>query len=74
MEQIQWLNQYHALVRVKVGEELKRQNRMRGFYWLMAKTRHISEPVRSAAATSAASVILAVLLQMILASLLYTAY
>jgi lipopolysaccharide/colanic/teichoic acid biosynthesis glycosyltransferase len=28
MKQLHWLNHYHAMVRIKVGEELKRQNRM----------------------------------------------
>lgn len=43
-KQLHWLNHYQAMVRIKVGEELKRQNRMRAFYWLMSKTRHITEP------------------------------
>jgi len=41
-QQLEWLNNYNAMVRTKVGEELKRQNRMRAFHWLMSKTRHIS--------------------------------
>lgn len=36
------------MVRIKVGEELKKQNRMRGFHWLMSKTRHITEPCHRA--------------------------
>ena len=28
VNQLHWLNHYHAMVRIKVGEELKRQNRM----------------------------------------------
>jgi Xaa-Pro aminopeptidase len=45
-KQLNWLNQYHVMVRMKVGEELKKQNRMRGFFWLMSKTRHITEHCR----------------------------
>lgn len=43
------------MVRTKVGEELKRQNRMRAFHWLMSKTRHISNTCRGSAPVSATS-------------------
>jgi hypothetical protein len=32
-----------------VGAELKRQHRMKGFYWMMDKTRYISENEPSSA-------------------------
>ncbi|CAH0552784.1 unnamed protein product [Brassicogethes aeneus] len=38
-----WLNHYNEQVRIHVGTELKRQNRMEGFYWMMSKTEHIPE-------------------------------
>jgi len=53
-QQMQWLNDYHALVRVRLGEELKRQNRTRAFHWLMKKTGHMS-PHRSDADAAAAA-------------------
>lgn len=40
--QVKWLNNYNAKVRTKVGQELKSQNQMRAFHWLVSKTRHIS--------------------------------
>lgn len=39
----QWLNDYNTKVRTLVGAELKRQHRMKGFYWMMDKTGYISE-------------------------------
>ncbi|XP_049821340.1 xaa-Pro aminopeptidase ApepP [Aethina tumida] len=38
-----WINNYHEQVRIHVGAELKRQNKMDGFYWMMEKTKHIPE-------------------------------
>ena len=49
------MNNYNAMVRTKVGEELKRQNRMRAFHWLMSKTRHISNTCHGSAAATAPS-------------------
>uniref|UniRef100_A0A6P7GWA3 Xaa-Pro aminopeptidase ApepP-like n=1 Tax=Diabrotica virgifera virgifera TaxID=50390 RepID=A0A6P7GWA3_DIAVI len=43
IHQIKWLNQYNEQVRHLVGEELKKQNRMDGFYWMMEKTQYIPE-------------------------------
>ncbi|KAH8418055.1 hypothetical protein KR222_010990, partial [Zaprionus bogoriensis] len=37
------LNKYNAIIREKVGEELKRLGNMKAFYWMMNKTRHIRE-------------------------------
>jgi len=54
-QQVQWMNNYNAMVRTKVGEELKRQNRMRAFHWLMSKTRHISNTCHGSAAATAPS-------------------
>ncbi|XP_071455726.1 xaa-Pro aminopeptidase 1-like [Hetaerina americana] len=42
-EQRRMLNDYNARVRTEVGAELKRQKRMRGFYWMMSKTLHVPE-------------------------------
>lgn len=39
--ELQWLNDYHQRVMQEVGAELKRQSRMKGFYWLMEKTKEI---------------------------------
>ena len=40
-EEVDWLNGYHLRVMQEVGAELKRQSRMKGFYWLMEKTKEI---------------------------------
>ncbi|XP_046656109.1 xaa-Pro aminopeptidase 1-like isoform X1 [Daphnia pulicaria] len=56
-KQLHWLNHYQAMVRIKVGEELKRQNRMRAFYWLMSKTRHITEPCHRSRSGATGSII-----------------
>ncbi|KDR14160.1 Xaa-Pro aminopeptidase 1 [Zootermopsis nevadensis] len=45
----QWLNDYNAKVRTLVGAELKRQHRMKGFYWMMDKTGYIPEHEPSSA-------------------------
>ena len=37
------LNAYNAKIRTLVGEELKRQNNMNAFYWMMNKTGYIKE-------------------------------
>ncbi|XP_046392422.1 xaa-Pro aminopeptidase 1-like [Ischnura elegans] len=37
------LNDYNARVRTEVGAELKRQNKMEAFYWMMSKTQNIAE-------------------------------
>ncbi|XP_074035620.1 xaa-Pro aminopeptidase ApepP isoform X2 [Leptinotarsa decemlineata] len=42
-QQRKWLNNYNEQVRQLVGAELKRQNRMDGFYWMMEKTKFIPE-------------------------------
>ncbi|KAG5865671.1 hypothetical protein JTB14_008783 [Gonioctena quinquepunctata] len=42
-QQIKWLNNYNEQVRQLVGAELKLQNRMDGFYWMMEKTKYVSE-------------------------------
>lgn len=41
VEQVDYINQYHAKVLQEVGAELKRQSHMKGFYWLMQKTKTI---------------------------------
>lgn len=39
-----WLNAYNAKIREYVGEELKRHaGDMQAFYWMMNKTRHVTE-------------------------------
>lgn len=39
-----WLNAYNAKIREYVGDELKRHaGDMQAFYWMMNKTRHITE-------------------------------
>ncbi|CAG9864269.1 unnamed protein product, partial [Phyllotreta striolata] len=43
VEQRKWLNEYNEQVRHLVGEELKRQKRMDGFYYMMDKTQYIPE-------------------------------
>jgi hypothetical protein len=40
-----WLNEYNANIREIVGDELKKQNRMDTFYWMMNQTEHISQYV-----------------------------
>ncbi|KAL1122414.1 hypothetical protein AAG570_003818 [Ranatra chinensis] len=45
-QQIHWLNEYNKRVRNEVGTELKKQSRMKGFYWMMDKTLHIPEDCR----------------------------
>ncbi|KAJ8963735.1 hypothetical protein NQ314_005414 [Rhamnusium bicolor] len=42
-QQRRWLNKYNEDVRQLVGSELKKQNRMNGFYWMMEKTKYIPE-------------------------------
>lgn len=39
--QRKWLNEYNARIRDLVGSELKRQNRMDAFFWMMDKTKYI---------------------------------
>lgn len=39
--QRKWLNHYNQQIRSLVGAELKKQNKMDGFYWMMEKTKHI---------------------------------
>lgn len=41
--QRRWLNSYNEKIRVMVGAELKRQNKMDAFYWMMEKTDIIPE-------------------------------
>ncbi|CAH1176444.1 unnamed protein product [Phaedon cochleariae] len=43
IHQRRWLNSYNEQVRRLVGAELKRQNRMNGFYWMMEKTKQVPE-------------------------------
>lgn len=43
LQQIQWLNDYNARVRIMVGEELKKQYSMESFYWMMNNTMHVKE-------------------------------
>ncbi|XP_012276652.1 xaa-Pro aminopeptidase ApepP isoform X2 [Orussus abietinus] len=38
-----WLNTYNQRIREEVGAELKKQLRMKGFFWMMEKTRSIPE-------------------------------
>ncbi|PNF28969.1 Xaa-Pro aminopeptidase 1 [Cryptotermes secundus] len=38
-----WLNDYNTKIRTLVGAELKRQHRLKGFYWMMDKTGYIPE-------------------------------
>ncbi|XP_066253724.1 xaa-Pro aminopeptidase ApepP-like isoform X1 [Euwallacea similis] len=38
-----WLNRYNEEIRQEVGAELKRQNKMDGFYWMMENTKYIPE-------------------------------
>lgn len=40
-EEVDWLNDYHLRVMQEVGAELKRQSKMKGFYYLMEKTKEI---------------------------------
>lgn len=39
--QRKWLNEYNANIRGKVGDELKKQNKMETFYWMMNQTEYI---------------------------------
>ncbi|XP_030760939.1 xaa-Pro aminopeptidase ApepP-like isoform X2 [Sitophilus oryzae] len=41
--QRRWLNRYNEEIRQEVGAELKRQNKMEGFYWMMENTKYIPE-------------------------------
>lgn len=47
-----WLNDYNTKVRTLVGAELKRQHRLKGFYWMMDKTGYIPEHDSSSASGS----------------------
>ncbi|GLH11781.1 Xaa-Pro aminopeptidase 1 [Gryllus bimaculatus] len=47
-DQRDWLNYYNSQIRLKVGAELKRQRRMRGFHWMMSKTGYIPNHCSSA--------------------------
>ncbi|XP_003424313.2 xaa-Pro aminopeptidase ApepP [Nasonia vitripennis] len=38
-----WLNEYNQRIRDEVGEELKKQLRPKGYWWMMKKTRSIPE-------------------------------
>lgn len=42
-QQIKWLNDYNARIRIMVGEELKKQYSMQSFYWMMNNTMHVKE-------------------------------
>ncbi|XP_047347893.1 xaa-Pro aminopeptidase 1 isoform X2 [Vespa velutina] len=41
--QRRWLNNYNQRIREEVGRELKKHLRMKGFYWMMDKTKDIPE-------------------------------
>ncbi|XP_053682697.1 xaa-Pro aminopeptidase ApepP [Sabethes cyaneus] len=45
--EVKWINDYNARIRQLVGDELKRKQKMDGFYWMMNKTRNIPDPVHS---------------------------
>lgn len=62
MFQRRWLNNYNTRIRNEVGAELKKQLRMKGFYWMMDRTKHIPENCGSTAAFSVISDINLVLL------------
>jgi C-terminal region of peptidase_M24 len=38
-----WLNEYNANIREVVGDELKKQNKMDTFYWMMNQTEYIPQ-------------------------------
>ncbi|XP_015175825.1 PREDICTED: xaa-Pro aminopeptidase 1-like isoform X1 [Polistes dominula] len=38
-----WLNKYNQRIREEIGNELKKHLRMKGFYWMMDKTKDIPE-------------------------------
>lgn len=38
-----WLNEYNANIREIVGDELKKQNKMETFYWMMNQTEYIPQ-------------------------------
>uniref|UniRef100_A0A0K8S9Q9 Xaa-Pro aminopeptidase 1 n=1 Tax=Lygus hesperus TaxID=30085 RepID=A0A0K8S9Q9_LYGHE len=42
-KQISWLNAYNTRIREEVGTELKKQMRMKGFYWMMEKAQVIPD-------------------------------
>lgn len=39
--QKEWLNWYNMKTRNSVGLELRKQNRKRGFHWLLSKTEYV---------------------------------
>ena len=41
-EQLDWFNRYNAEVRDKVGAELKKQGKQRGYEWMMERTKPLS--------------------------------
>lgn len=43
MQEKRWINVYNSKVRELIGMELKRQNKMHAFYWMMNKTRYVIE-------------------------------
>lgn len=43
VDEKRWINEYNARIRELVGEELKKRNHMKAFYWMMNKTRHVKE-------------------------------
>ncbi|XP_076251360.1 xaa-Pro aminopeptidase ApepP-like isoform X1 [Rhynchophorus ferrugineus] len=51
-QQRRWLNNYNEEIRQQVGAELKRQNKMEGFYWMMENTKYIPENGFSRATSS----------------------
>ncbi|KAF6208294.1 hypothetical protein GE061_016748 [Apolygus lucorum] len=42
-KQIAWLNAYNTRIREEIGAELKKQMRMKGFYWMMEKAQVIPD-------------------------------
>lgn len=40
-DEMRWLNDYHYRTLQEVGTELKKQSKMRGFYWLMENSKEI---------------------------------
>lgn len=43
--QKKWLNEYNAMIRNLVGEQLKKQKKMQAFFWMMNNTKNIPEIV-----------------------------
>ncbi|KAK6633497.1 hypothetical protein RUM44_004104 [Polyplax serrata] len=59
--EVDWLNEYHRRVMQEVGAELKRQSRMKGFYWLMEKTKEIPYDCSGGVRISSSSAVFACL-------------